>query len=121
MVGASKIFAPDSGRSKMRRQIPSSSISRRIMDAVPVAVIGLILARFFEIPSGVWGAHAPSRAAPGALARRTPDRGRRLSARAPKTAREARALPRRLRSAKASVKKLGARLHILLRHPHGRE
>jgi hypothetical protein len=51
MVGASKIFAPDSGRSKMSRQIPSSPISRRIIGAVTVAVIGLILATFSEIPS----------------------------------------------------------------------
>src|SRR5205823_13964358 len=53
MVGASKIFAPDSGRSKISRQIPSSLISRRIIGAVAVAVIGLILAGFSEIPSGM--------------------------------------------------------------------
>ena len=53
MVGASKIFAPDSGRSKVSTQIPSSPISRRIIGAVTVAVIGLILASFFEIPSGM--------------------------------------------------------------------
>jgi hypothetical protein len=38
MVAASKIFAPDSRRSNISRQIPSS-ISRRIIDSVSVATI----------------------------------------------------------------------------------
>src|ERR1051326_2493172 len=52
IVAASKMFAPDSGRSKVRTQIPAASISRRIIGPAAVAVIRLILARFAEIPSG---------------------------------------------------------------------
>ena len=52
IVGASKMFAPDSGRSKLRTQIPSSPTSRLIIASVSLAVIGLILARFAKIPSG---------------------------------------------------------------------
>src|ERR1039457_6134338 len=69
MVGVSKIFAPDSGRSKVSTQIPSSPISRRIIGAVTISVIGFILASFSEIPSGErrnsdrilqdWGRPAP--------------------------------------------------------------
>ena len=51
IVAASKMFAPDSGRSKVRMQIPSAPISRRIMGPAAVAVIRFILAGFPKIPS----------------------------------------------------------------------
>src|SRR5438067_2351791 len=97
IVGGSKMFAPDSDRSKVSRQIPSASISRRIIGAV--AVIGLILANFFQIPSALPEGRASAR------------RG------------HAEACPsERLRFVKASVTKLGgAPPLVLLRHRYGRE
>src|ERR1700731_556480 len=45
-VAASKIFAPDSGRSKMSRQTLSSPISRRIIELVTAGGMGSYLDRF---------------------------------------------------------------------------
>ena len=78
MVGTSKMLAPDLGRSKVNTQIPSLPISRRIMVAVPVAVISLILAGFSEIPSpeevgnGVLEHWSNGQADQSGLARRSP-------------------------------------------------
>ena len=45
-VAASKMLAPDSGRSNVSRQMRSSPISRRIIGAVATAGINLTLERF---------------------------------------------------------------------------
>src|SRR5207248_3253029 len=54
-AASSKIFAPDSGRSKVSTQILSSETSRRIIGAVATAGIEFILTIFQQIPSGEAG------------------------------------------------------------------
>src|SRR4029077_11398202 len=49
-VAASKMFAPESGRSNVRTQILSSPMSRRMIEAVATAGIAFILDRFGQMP-----------------------------------------------------------------------